>query len=79
MTQQYGWEQQPGGLYLAVQRFNKSEQQHRDAAASVMRHVVQTVAQTHGAAVNEAGFRDNMRALYSGDIKLDLYLAKWEL
>lgn len=79
MTQQYGWEQQPGGLYLAVQRFDKSEQQHRDAASSVMRHVVRTVAQTHGAAVNEAGFRDNMQALYGGDIQLDLYLAKWEL
>jgi len=79
MTEQYGWEQQPGGLYLAVPRFDKTNPEHRDAAASVMRHVVQTVAQTHGAAVNESGFRNNMRALYSGDIKLDLYLAKWEL
>ena len=79
MTATYGWEQQPGGLYLAVPRFDKNNPEHRDAAASVMRHVVQTVAQTHGAAVNEAGFRDNMRALYGGDIKLDLYLAKWEL
>ncbi len=79
MTQDDGWEQQPGGLYLAVQRFDKTEQQHRAAAASIMRHVVQTVAQAHGAAVNEAGYRKNMRALYGGDIKLDLYLAKWEL
>lgn len=79
MTEQYGWEQQPGGLYLAVQRFDKTNLQHRDAAADIMRHVVQTVAQTHGATINEAGFRNNMRALYAGDIKLDLYLAKWEL
>lgn len=79
MTQDDGWEQQPGGLYLAVQRFDKTEQQHRAAAASIMRHVVQTVAQAHGAAVNEAGYRNNMRAIYGGDIKLDLYLAKWEL
>ena len=79
MTEQYGWEQQSGGLYLAVPRFDKTNAEHRDAAASVMRHVVQTVAQTHGAVVNETGFRNNMRALYGGDIKLDLYLAKWEL
>ncbi len=79
MTATHGWEQQSGGLYLAVPRFDKTNPEHRDAAASVMRHVVQTVAQTHGAAVNETGFRNNMRALYGGDIKLDLYLAKWEL
>lgn len=79
MTNIDRWEQQPGGLYLAVPRFDKSNPEHCDAAASVMRHVVQTVAQTHGSAMNEAGFRNNMRALYGGDIKLDLYLAKWEL
>jgi hypothetical protein len=79
MTNIDGWEQQPGGLYLAVPRFDKTNPEHREAAASVMRHVVQAVAQTHGAAVNETGFRNNMRALYGGDIKLDLYLAKWEL
>ncbi len=79
MTNIDGWEQQPGGLYLAVSRFDKTNPELRDAAASVMRHVVQTVAQTHGATVNETGFRNNMRALYGGDIKLDLYLAKWEL
>ncbi len=79
MTATYGWEQQPGGLYLAVPRFEKTNPEHRDAAASVMRYVVQTVAQTQGAAINETGFRNNMRALYDGDIKLDLYLTKWEL
>ena len=79
MTEHDGWEQQPGGLYLAVPRFDKSKPLHRDAAEGVMRHVVQTVAQTHGAAVNESGFRNNMRALYSGEMQLDLYLAKWEL
>lgn len=79
MTAHDGWEQQPGGLYLAVPRFDKSNSLHRDAAEGIMRHVVQTVAQTHGAAINESGFRNNMRALYADEIKLDLYLAKWEL
>jgi len=79
MTNIDGWEQQPGGLYLAVPRFDQTSADHRDAAANVMRSVVQTVAQVHGASFSEQSFRSNMAAVYAGDIKVDLYLAKWEV
>jgi hypothetical protein len=79
MTSLDRWEQQPGGLYLAVSPFDKNNAEHRDAAISVMRSSIQTVAQQHGAAFNEKGFRNNMQAVYKGDLQVDLYLAKWEL
>lgn len=74
-----GWEQQPGGLYLNVRPFDKTNSKHRDAAISVIRSSIQTVAQQHGATFNEEGFRNNMQAVYKGDLEVDLYLAKWEL
>ncbi len=73
------WEQQPGGLYLAVSPFDKTKPEHRGAAESVMRSTVQTVAQVHGASFSERDFRNNRQALYLGDIRLDLLLAKWEV
>ena len=73
------WKQQPGGLYLAVSPFDKNSLEHRDVAISVMRNSIQTVAQQHGASFNEKGFRNNMQAVYNGDLEVDLYLAKWEI
>ncbi|MDE1902173.1 MAG: hypothetical protein KGI37_11140 [Alphaproteobacteria bacterium] len=73
------WVQQPGGLYLSVSPFDKNEAIQRDVAAEMMRGTVQTVAQTHGAKFDEVGFQRNMRALYSGDIQFEFYLAKWDI
>lgn len=73
------WEQQPGGLYLAASPFNKASTLHREAAAEVLRGTVQTVAQMHDAGFNETGFRQNMYALYSGDIRAEFFLAKWDI
>ncbi len=73
------WEQQPGGLYMSVSPFDKTNTLHQDAAASVMRRTVQTVAQTHGATFDQAGFNRNMSALYGGDIRVDFFLAKWDV
>jgi len=73
------WERQPGGLYLGVQPFDKTESDHRDAIADVLRASVQKVAKAHGASFSETGFRNNMRALFAGDIRADLFMAKWEI
>ncbi len=75
----HGWIEQPGGLYLAVPRFNKENTDHRDAAATILSEIVQTVAQAHGTGTDQASVRNNMRALYARDIKLDFYIAKWDL
>ena len=79
MTNTENWEGQQGGLYLAVKPFDKTNALHRDAATDVMRRTVQSVAQTHSAAFDEAGFSRNMHALYSGDIRVDFFLAKWDI
>jgi len=79
MTSSDRWEQQPGGLYLAVSPFDKNNSESHDATISVMRSSIQTVAQQHGATFNEDGFHNNMQAVYNGDLQVDLYLAKWEL
>lgn len=73
------WEKQSGGLHLAVTPFDKAIHFHREAASSVMRESVQTIAETHGAQFNSGTFHNNLQALYTGDIRLDLYLAKWEV
>ncbi len=79
MTDFEHWHEQPGGLHLAVVPFNKDNPDHREAVANVMHASIQTIAQVHGASFSERGFRNNMRALYRGDLEVDLYLAKWEV
>ena len=79
MTDFEHWHEQSGGLHLAVVPFNKDNPDHREAVANVMHASIQTIAQVHGASFSERGFRNNMRALYRGDLDVDLYLAKWEV
>jgi len=74
-----GWEQQAGGLFLAVSPFKKENPEHRDAASSIMRASVRTIAQIHGAEFSNRAFHNNLQALYNGDIRLDFYIAKWEV
>jgi len=78
MTEE-NWEQQQGGLYMTVSPFDKRNAEHRSSAEEVIRATVQTVAQVHEAGFNEKGFRQNMTALYSGDIRVDFFLAKWNI
>jgi len=73
------WQEQHGGLHLAVASFDRNNHEHRKAAVSVIKESIQTVAQVHKADFDEIGFRNNMNALYSGDIEIDFYLAKWDI
>jgi hypothetical protein len=68
-----------GDLLMAVSAFDKNNSSHKLLAEEVICATVQTVAQVHDAGFNEKGFRQNMAALYSGDIRVDFFLAKWDI
>ncbi len=73
-----GWEQQPGGLWLKVAKHSAIDVAQNADRLPVMRRAVQTIAEKHGASFSVKGFRDNTRAITTGDLWVDFYLAKWE-
>lgn len=73
------WEEQPGGLYLALNPFDPLNPRHQETAKSVLQSVIQKIANVHDASYDKAGLRRNMIALKMGDITVDFYMAKWEV
>jgi len=84
MTNIEGWEQQPGGLLLKVDPYDKNNPAHKIAARHAMRDTINTVSLVHGASLNENGFLRNLRLLDEADgedpdLLLELHFAKWDV
>jgi len=72
------WHEQRGGLHLAIQPYDKTNAEDREAAEKIIVDGVQNLASVHGAQFSKAGLRNNMRALDNGRMKLRLLKATWK-
>lgn len=77
MSNHFEWEEQPGGLLLSVQRFDKTNPLHLETIVPAMRGTFAAISQKHGAEFAERGMRNNLIALLTDRTTADIYYAKW--
>lgn len=70
---------QRGGLWTAVLPCDQTDLIHRGALEGILRDTIQHEAKVHGAAFDEAGFRNVMRAMQTGDVEILFLAAAWDL
>lgn len=78
MIEGTNWQEQSGGLLLAVTTVDASDTQHLEAAIDVMQDTHQAIAQRHGAKLDTWALQGNVNAILTGRMHADLYRAKWK-
>lgn len=73
------WRELTGGLKISVVTYDKKNRVHQNVVHELLSDAVKTVAAVHGASFSEAGFRNVMHYLNSGDIKAEFYVAAWDV
>ena len=78
MIYENDWEEQPGGLLLAVTPVDISNPEHVITTVRAMNQTFAAIARKHEAKFDANGLHGNLNAMMTGRMYGDLYRAKWK-